>query len=224
MKCSYCQRVIVRNLTVWEILYPAAIKSGRCSQCNHLFEKIQPPYCPTCKKQGVTQQCHECQRWHRLYPDYDFGHDALFQYNEGFQQWIFQYKFQGDYQLRSTFQEEIKQYFKSKQALICPIPLSSERYQARGFNQVAAFLEASQIPITPLLSKGVDTTPQSERTRKERLEMLQPFQVEGELERIKNQEIILVDDVYTTGRTLFHAAELLLSYQPKSIRSFSLAR
>ena len=41
---------------------------------------------------------------------------------------------------------------------------------------------------------------------------------------LKEIEIILVDDVYTTGRTLFYAAECLLPYQPKKIRTFTLAR
>ena len=224
MKCSYCQQPIIRNLTVWEILYPPAIKHCRCEPCNQLFVPIKQPHCPTCKKQEVTQKCQECQRWQNLYPQYEFEHDALFQYNEGFQQWIFQYKFQGDYQLRKTFQVDIQDYFKKKQGLICPIPLSQQRYEQRGFNQVEAFLEAAQIPMTKLLSKSVDTVPQSERTRKERLQAIQPFQMIGSPEQVKNQSILLVDDVYTTGRTIFHAAEVLLSYKPKSIRSVSLAR
>lgn len=41
---------------------------------------------------------------------------------------------------------------------------------------------------------------------------------------LKNKEIVLVDDVYTTGRTLFYAAECLLPFHPKKIRTFTLAR
>ena len=224
MRCRYCQTLIVRNLTVWEILFPLTITSSRCLACEQLFERTMQPHCPTCSKIGVREKCQECHLWQAQYPNYAFKHEALFQYNEGFQQWIFQYKFQGNYQLRYTFQEEVRQYFKSKKALICPIPLSTERYQQRGFNQVEAMLEAANIPITKLLTKAVDTTPQSERTRQERLEMLQPFQLIGDPAQIKDQAIILVDDVYTTGRTIFHAAEVLLSYKPKSVHSFSLAR
>ncbi len=54
--------------------------------------------------------------------------------------------------------------------------------------------------------------------------MPQPFEVNLDKNRIMNQEIILVDDVYTTGRTMFYAAECLLPYRPKKIRTFTLAR
>ena len=54
--------------------------------------------------------------------------------------------------------------------------------------------------------------------------MPQPFEVNVDKNKIMNQEIILVDDVYTTGRTMFYAAECLLPYQPKKIRTFTLAR
>ena len=45
--------------------------------------------------------------------------------------------------------------------------------------------------------------------------MPQPFEINVDKNKIMNQEIILVDVVYTTGRTLFYAAESLLPYQPK---------
>ncbi|HHJ5214051.1 TPA: phosphoribosyltransferase family protein, partial [Enterococcus hirae] len=41
---------------------------------------------------------------------------------------------------------------------------------------------------------------------------------------IKGKKVLLVDDVYTTGQTLFHAASCLLPHAPEKIRTFSLAR
>ena len=54
--------------------------------------------------------------------------------------------------------------------------------------------------------------------------MPQVFKVVEALPDLKNKEIVLVDDVYTTGRTLFYAAECLLPFHPKKIRTFTLAR
>ena len=39
-----------------------------------------------------------------------------------------------------------------------------------------------------------------------------------------DKRVLLVDDVYTTGQTIYHAAEVLLTCQPKTITSFSFAR
>lgn len=224
MKCSYCQREIIRNLSIKEICFPHLIKEQRCQKCEQLFTPIATIHCPTCCKANFQESCEECLRWQTLYPNYIFQHHAFFQYDEGFQRWIHQYKFLGDYQLRRTFIPELTEFFKSQEGIVCPIPLSEERYLDRGFNQVEAFLEAAEIKTSRLLVKVEHTTPQSEKNRQERLATAQPFQLAVPKESIENQKILLVDDVYTTGRTLFHAAELLLSYQPESIQTVSLAR
>lgn len=75
-----------------------------------------------------------------------------------------------------------------------------------------------------VVKKKVDTPAQAKKTKEERMLMPQPFEVNVDKTKIINKEIILVDDVYTTGRTMFHAAECLLPYQPKTIRTFTLAR
>ena len=41
---------------------------------------------------------------------------------------------------------------------------------------------------------------------------------------LKNKEIILVDDIYTTGSTLHQAAEILQREGAKSIKSVTIAR
>ena len=106
-----------------------------------------------------------------------------------------------------------------------PIRLSAERYQQRGFNQVTAVLEAAGVRFQELLEKVVDTAPQAQRSRRKRLVEAQPFAVKPDVAcEIKGKKLLLIDDVYTTGRTLYHAAEALQSFGPQSIRSFSIAR
>ncbi|MGH2325015.1 ComF family protein [Leuconostoc lactis] len=39
-----------------------------------------------------------------------------------------------------------------------------------------------------------------------------------------DQRVLLVDDVYTTGNTLYHAATLLYQLGAKEVKSLSLAR
>ena len=55
------------------------------------------------------------------------------------------------------------------------------------------------------------------------MRLQQPFAIQKENQKIKNCSVILVDDIYTTGRTLFHAAVINDCY-PKSLNTFTLAR
>lgn len=225
MKCSYCQKEICRNLTVQEIFFPWRLRPERCSSCQKKFCKTRPPACPTCGKTGFQESCDECQQWQKQYPDYSFCHHALFSYDQDFKEWIQQYKFLGDYRLCQTFVPEIRQFFAQKKDwLVTYIPLSEERFEQRGFNQALAFLQAADIKTTRLLQKTADTSPQSGKNRQQRLASPQVFAVTPAAEKVRNKKVIIADDVYTTGRTLFHAAEILLPYQPKQIETFSLAR
>lgn len=225
VKCSYCQQEIVRNLTFKELLFPFLITEERCDSCQEKFRKIPSRACPTCSKPGWSTQCDECKQWQKLYPNYNFCHQALFCYDQDFKEWIYQYKFLGDFRLKTTFSLEVQSYFSQKKDwIVVAIPLSETRFLKRGFNQVEAFLQAAGIKTQKLLEKTVDSTPQSEKNRQERLAAPQVFCAAKEINIVKNKKILLVDDVYTTGRTLFHAAGILQNHQPKKIQTFSLAR
>lgn len=225
MKCGWCQQIITRNLTMKEILLPLTIIEGCCLTCQQRLKRTSAPACSTCQKMGDVARCEDCVQWQQLFPDYDFSHHAFFVYDDSFQEWVYQYKFLGDYRLRKTFIPEMKKYFRQeKESLICPIPLSQARFEERGFNQTEGVLSAAQIPMVQLLKKEKHTEPQAQKNRTERLAIAQPFTPTEEVHLIKGKKVILFDDVYTTGRTLFHAAALLMAYEPAQIRTVSLAR
>ncbi|MGD1370531.1 ComF family protein, partial [Enterococcus faecium] len=93
--------------------------------------------------------------------------------------------------------------------IYCPIPLSEKRWLERGFNQVSEMLKAAKIPFQMLLKREQHLLAQAKNTRKERLEMPQPFELAVPLSKIQHKKIMIIDDVYTTGQTLFHAAGCL---------------
>ena len=114
--------------------------------------------------------------------------------------------------------------------LVIAIPLSTPALRKRGFNQAffiasrsAAFLKQ---PLGyNLLVKAIETPQQASLDRQARALNLRPdiFQV-PESERIAGRNILLCDDVLTTGATLSAAASALKSAGAASVSALTLAR
>lgn len=112
---------------------------------------------------------------------------------------------------------------------IVPVPLSAQRMRSRGFNQVLLALEAAS-RTEPALKKYIapdiivrtrDTTPQTTLSRGERAENMKgAFSTSHTLTK---KRILLVDDVVTTGATLFAAKRALLDAGADSVILLTLA-
>ena len=114
--------------------------------------------------------------------------------------------------------------------LIIALPLSSQALRKRGFNQAffiascaAAFLQ--QPLARNLLLKIVDTPQQASLNRRARTLNLgaDVFQV-PKPDQILGKNILLCDDVLTTGATLSAAAKALKSAGAASVTALTLAR
>ena len=82
-------------------------------------------------------------------------------------------------------------------------------------------MQAAGLPYQHLLEKQ-DAIAQSSKNREERLNSQQCFTLVKDV--CLPDEILLIDDVYTTGKTLQLARELLLEAGVKEVLTFSLAR
>lgn len=111
---------------------------------------------------------------------------------------------------------------------VLPMPLSSARLRWRGFNQ--ALLLARQLAPDKtdhrLLLRIKDTAPQVSLPRAERLSGLSDaFAVEPLLvEKIRGARLVLVDDVMTSGASLFAAAKVLRAAGAAHITGLVIAR
>ncbi|MGB4117557.1 MAG: phosphoribosyltransferase family protein [Polaromonas sp.] len=117
--------------------------------------------------------------------------------------------------------------------LILPVPLSKERLQTRGFNQAweLASALAQQSGCTAktdstLLLRVKNTRPQTELLRQERLANVRGAFVVDPLRAqvLKGQRVILVDDVMTSGASLYTAAQALRAAGATHITGLILAR
>ena len=117
--------------------------------------------------------------------------------------------------------------------LILPVPLSKERLQTRGFNQawelahaLARLAGSAAKADSTLLLRVKNTRPQTELLRQERLANVKgAFQVDPlRAHEIKGKRVMLVDDVMTSGASLFTAAEALHAAGAAHITGLVLAR
>ncbi len=129
----------------------------------------------------------------------------------------------------------VKQAFEALQAsdLIIPVPLSRERLQSRGFNQAwelaSALARQSGSTATPdahFLLRVKHTRPQTELQREARLANVKgAFQLDPlRLPMLAGRRVVLVDDVMTSGASLFTAAAVLRSAGAAHITGVAFAR
>ncbi len=120
-----------------------------------------------------------------------------------------------------------------KADLIIPMPLSTERLQSRGFNQAwelaSALVAQTNCQATPdarLLLRVKNTRPQTELSREARLANVQgAFQIDPlRAHLLSGRRVVLVDDVVTSGASLFAAASVLRAAGAKHITGMAIAR
>jgi competence protein ComFC len=212
--CLLCQNSITGSIKFSDIFLSRQAKETVCPDCWSQFELISDKHCQICYQPDIDGTCRDC-----LAKADPIPHQAIFHYNDFAKQFFQRYKFQGDFRLRRAFDSLLTPALRHH--LVVPLPVSPERLQARGFNQVTGFLSSAKIPYQELLHK-IETEHQSHKTRLERLASANPFAIKSGV-KIPDK-LIIFDDIYTTGTTLKHAAKTLKNAGCTHVSTFSLFR
>jgi len=115
--------------------------------------------------------------------------------------------------------------------ILIPVPLDKKRLRWRGFNQaeelskeLAKFLKIPLIQNSRAITKGKETIPQVKLTDEARKENVRGAFLIKDRQLVKNRNILLVDDVYTSGSTMEEAARVLRIAGAKEIIGIVVAR
>ncbi|MFJ7825301.1 ComF family protein [Psychrobacillus sp. NPDC096623] len=206
MNCLIC-RTPYKSPPSWSKLFLYEIDSFTCTRCSGKFEESQTNIDFT-HFQGTT---------------YEGAVDSVFClyiYNEAMKEYLHQYKFLQDVALAKVFAQKLQQAFESKEGIVVPIPMHSEKLIIRTFSQVDELLNASQISYQHLLSK-ITTEAQGKKTKNERLKTANLFEA---TQTIEDSNYILFDDIYTTGATIHHAAKILKDSGAKRVDAITLIK
>jgi ComF family protein len=110
----------------------------------------------------------------------------------------------------------LRPLFDPELVLIVPVPLYSRKRRQRGFNQAELIARAAlklqpswRFELKPVLSRTRETQSQIGLSRHDRRENLRGAFAVTMPEEIRGREVLLVDDVFTTGTTASECALVL---------------
>lgn len=196
--CLLCQKPL-KHTPSWHHLFEK-FPSTICERCEQEFERVE-----TAKKTTALENEAATCLTHSLY-----------HYNEPMKDYLHRYKFMHDTVLALVFRKQL--YEALKHTIVVPIPMHPKKKKERTFSHIELLLKSAQIPYFDVLEKTTQET-QSSKTREQRLASEQFFT----LKREPNfNEIILFDDIVTTGTTLKHAKNLLEQAGVKRIQCITL--
>lgn len=214
---------------------------------DYILQLIYPNVCGFCDticKESLCEKCEEhlkdtllCKidNYENDNSKYFSNHLYLFKYDSEIRQKILEYKFNDKAYLYKTFAKIIIKNrkicgFLEKCDIIIPVPIHKKRLNERGYNQ--SELISKEIVnnikriklLTNVLIKVQNTKPQSTLNKEQRIENAKNAYAIKNSEKIKNKNIILVDDIYTTGSTANECSKLLKFAGAKEINIFTLAK
>lgn len=200
-----------------------------CASCGTGISLISPPNCPCCGAPGSDNICPLC-----LHHSFAFDRArSLLIYQEPIRSLIHQLKFSGSLAGLSSFATLAKEVTPDalfhEPDFILPVPLHIQRLRWRGFNQSLLLAKvcfpAWRKKIEPdLLQRHRATVPQTQLdgvTRRSNLDGA--FSLPAP-ELVRGRNVLLVDDVFTTGSTLDECAKVLRAAGAAEIAAFTLAK
>ena len=206
-----------------------------CKSCLSGMDYISPPICLKC---GVpfhseTEKDHLCGSC-LTSSVYFTTARAVGHYDGMLQEAIHQFKYKGKTLLAKPLGALMGNHnpdaidFESYDLLV-PVPLHLRRLRERGFNQALSLAkclgEKYRIPIDCMgLKRTRWTEPQINLTRKERQRNVQGVFSIHDKDRFRSRNILLIDDVYTSGSTVNECAKVLMNAGTARVDVFTLCR
>lgn len=206
-----------------------------CEACLNSFSKIGHPFCPICRVPfgSLSGEDHLCETCIRKRP-YFKEMRAPYLYQGGIMEAIHQFKYHSKTHLSISLGSILASFALEwlndiNDLLLMPVPLHPKRLRERKFNQSLLLARS----ITKNLNIDLDflslrriryTIPQIGLNNKDRKKNVRgAFGFVGK-KSLKDRNVILVDDVATTGSTLNECARVLKKAGCRNVFCLVLAR
>lgn len=209
-----------------------------------ILDLIFPPVCGICNKEINTYLCGKCEKEinkitcvgeNRYDNKYFSTHMYLFKYEGIIRNKIISYKFNDKPYLYKTFCEifvknkKVCEFLK-KYDIIISVPMHKKKKNQRGYNQSELIAKETAKKVenieyrNDILIKIRNTAKQSSLNKEQRKENLKNAYVVNNNEYILNKNILIFDDIYTTGSTANECAKTLIEAGAKDVGILTIAR
>lgn len=197
-----------------------------CTECWDSIERYSGPACNICGIPTVSNYTITCESCLRTKPP--FSQILYYGIYEGvLKEVIHLLKFNGIKRLSKPLGVLLYELPIPKADAVVPVPLHKKNLVQREFNQTSAISRylSKKLNIPLLLNalqKTRETRLQTEVSGKERLKNVKNAYLASE--EINGRDLLLVDDVITTGATVRECSKALIGAGAKSVTVVALAR
>ena len=200
-----------------------------CDSCCRELPRIMPPICPRCgRPQASGILCSHCVSWQA---EID-GIRSPFRFERVARQAVHQLKYQNLRSLVTPLAWLLNDYLIANSVpfdVLIPVPLHRKRLRERGYNQSGLLArELSKLNEVPLVDNClIRHQPSPPQARTSSVEERQ-INVAGAFtcrdRSLRDKQVLLIDDVATSGATLDACAGALKAAGATSIWGLTLAR
>jgi len=201
-----------------------------CPECWGKIKMIRPPLCQRCGR-AMEREFGTC--WSCKGKKFSFDRVwAVGRYDGILKELIHKFKFQDREYLYRPLGELMARYLadtiNQKIDLVTSVPMSKERLRERGYNQASllAGVIARETGIMfkdKLLYRQRRTRPQYRLSSEERKENLRGAFTLIQKQDVREQTVLVVDDIFTTGATIEECALTLKRGGAKRVYALVLA-
>lgn len=199
---------------------------------NEVLDVIYPPEekCIICREEGFIGLCPHCKSSiNRATVEKDNLSYGF--YGGVIKTLILKFKYESNFTagyLLSNFLIEMIEEEKINADVICYVPMTKKAEKKRGFNQCKLMARNigyhTNIPVSNCIKKIKNTKEQKTLTKEERIINLKGAFKISSINEIKNKNIILIDDVMTTGATISECKYILKKSGAKQIIVLTIAK
>ena len=193
----------------------ASIFPNKCLFCRKVLEDLRIIACEDCEKAAIFAQ--------------NIGDDIYAAYNydeEAVRHVILRFKYEGKRLLaRAMAQGMFGRFGKADMPavdFVACVPMHINRIKERGYNQAALLAtelgRLYELPVYDGMKRTVDTAKQFDLNPEERAANVAAAFVVKEGFCVAGKDVLLVDDVFTTGATAKECVRVLMEAEAKSVK------